>query len=72
MGPLNSSYETTRDYDGHGTHTLSTAEDNFIKGVSIFGNGYGIAKGVPLKPLLLPIKYVGLPWGAVSVLWPIF
>ncbi|XP_023553405.1 subtilisin-like protease SBT5.4 [Cucurbita pepo subsp. pepo] len=45
VGPLNSSYETARDDDGHGTHTLSTAGGNFVQRVSMFGNGYGTAKG---------------------------
>ncbi|KAM5582766.1 subtilisin-like protease SBT5.4 [Rosa sericea] len=44
-GPLNSSYSTVRDYDGHGSHTLSTAAGGFVPGVSVFGNGNGTTKG---------------------------
>ncbi|PQQ01477.1 subtilisin-like protease SBT5.4 [Prunus yedoensis var. nudiflora] len=44
-GPLNSSFSTARDYDGHGSHTLATAAGNFVPGVSVFGNGNGTAKG---------------------------
>ncbi|XP_022143461.1 subtilisin-like protease SBT5.4 [Momordica charantia] len=45
IGPLNASYETARDDEGHGTHTLSTAGGNFVSGASVFGNGNGTAKG---------------------------
>ncbi|XP_022932386.1 subtilisin-like protease SBT5.3 isoform X4 [Cucurbita moschata] len=55
-GPLNSSYETARDDNGHGTHTLSTAGGNFVEGVSIFGNGYGTAKGGSPKSLVAAYK----------------
>ncbi|XP_022932385.1 subtilisin-like protease SBT5.3 isoform X3 [Cucurbita moschata] len=55
-GPLNSSYETARDVDGHGTHTLSTAGGNFVKGVSILGNSYGTAKGGSPQALVAAYK----------------
>ncbi|KAH9793871.1 subtilisin-like protease SBT5.3 [Citrus sinensis] len=45
VGPLNSSFDTPRDKDGHGTHTLSTAGGNFVAKASVFGLGKGTAKG---------------------------
>nr|GLL29428.1 subtilisin-like protease SBT5.3 isoform X2 [Ipomoea trifida] len=44
-GPLNSSFFTPRDVDGHGSHTLSTAGGNFVHGANVFGFGNGTAKG---------------------------
>ncbi|KAJ4725401.1 Subtilisin-like protease [Melia azedarach] len=42
---LTPEYETGLDYNGHGTHTLSTAGGNFVANVSVLGHGYGTAKG---------------------------
>ncbi|KAF3321454.1 subtilisin-like protease SBT5.3 [Carex littledalei] len=43
--PLNISFQTPRDTDGHGTHTLSTAGGTFVASASFFGHGNGTAKG---------------------------
>ncbi|KAK7400076.1 hypothetical protein VNO78_11276 [Psophocarpus tetragonolobus] len=44
-GAVNSSFDTPRDKEGHGSHTLSTAGGNMVSGASVFGQGYGTAKG---------------------------
>ena len=42
---VNSSMETVRDYEGHGSHTLSTAGGNFVPGATLFGVANGTVKG---------------------------
>lgn len=45
VGALNSTFETPRDNEGHGSHTLSTAGGNMVAGANVFGFGNGTAKG---------------------------
>ncbi|XP_050225174.1 subtilisin-like protease SBT5.3 [Mercurialis annua] len=42
---LDSSFQTARDDNGHGTHTLSTAGGGFVRGANFLGSSYGTAKG---------------------------
>ncbi|XP_031377315.1 subtilisin-like protease SBT5.3 [Punica granatum] len=45
VGPLNATFDSPRDNEGHGSHTLSTAGGNFVPGASVFGYSKGTAKG---------------------------
>ncbi|KAM7497974.1 hypothetical protein LguiA_022388 [Lonicera macranthoides] len=42
---FNKSMENARDYEGHGSHTLSTAGGNFVRGATVFGVANGTVKG---------------------------
>ncbi|XP_073316160.1 subtilisin-like protease SBT4.13 [Primulina huaijiensis] len=39
------SYKTTRDIEGHGSHTASIAAGNYVKGTSFYGFADGTARG---------------------------
>lgn len=65
-GPLNSSFSTARDYDGHGSHTLATAAGNFVPGVSVFGNGNGTAKGGSPRARVAAYKVCWPPYEGVQ------
>lgn len=63
VGKLNSSFDTPRDNDGHGTHTLSTAGGNFVPRASVFGLGKGTAKGGSPKARVAAYKVCWPPQG---------
>lgn len=55
---------TSIDHNGHGTHTLSTAGGSFVPNVSLYGMGYGTAKGGSPKARLAAYKVCWKPNGA--------
>lgn len=42
---FNRTLNTARDYEGHGSHTLSTIGGTFVPGANVFGLGNGTAEG---------------------------
>jgi len=42
---FNGTLNTARDYEGHGSHTLSTIGGTFVPGANVFGFGNGTAQG---------------------------
>lgn len=62
-GSLNSSFDSPRDNEGHGSHTLSTAGGNFVAGASIYGFGRGTAKGGSPKARVAAYKVCWPPVG---------
>ncbi|KAG8385918.1 hypothetical protein BUALT_Bualt03G0095200 [Buddleja alternifolia] len=63
VGKLNSSYNTPRDTQGHGSHTLSTAGGNFVHGANVFGVGNGTVKGGSPKARVASYKVCWPPIG---------
>ncbi|CAK9151834.1 unnamed protein product [Ilex paraguariensis] len=63
VGPLNSSFDSPRDTEGHGSHTLSTAGGNFVPGANVFGFGNGTAKGGSPKARVATYKVCWPPVG---------
>ncbi|XP_027347006.1 subtilisin-like protease SBT5.3 [Abrus precatorius] len=62
-GPLRRSFQSPRDKEGHGSHTLSTAGGNRVPGVSVFGQGYGTASGGSPKARVAAYKVCWPPIG---------
>ena len=58
---LNLTYNSARDFDGHGSHTLSTAGGNFVDGANVLGNGNGTASGGSPKARVATYKVCWWP-----------
>ncbi|KAK7348319.1 hypothetical protein VNO80_22870 [Phaseolus coccineus] len=59
---FNRTLDTARDYEGHGSHTLSTIGGTFVPGANVFGFGNGTAEGGSPKARVASYK----------VCWPPF
>ncbi|WOH03087.1 hypothetical protein DCAR_0522479 [Daucus carota subsp. sativus] len=63
VGSLDPVYDTPRDIEGHGSHTLSTAGGSFVPGANVFGYGNGTAKGGSPKARVAAYKVCWPPEG---------
>ncbi|XP_042520494.1 subtilisin-like protease SBT5.4 [Macadamia integrifolia] len=63
LAAVGKTFNTTRDEDGHGTHTLSTTGGNFVQNVNIYGFGNGTASGGSPRARVASYKVCGVPVG---------
>ncbi|KAK1352491.1 hypothetical protein POM88_053430 [Heracleum sosnowskyi] len=63
VGSLDPSYNSPRDTDGHGSHTLSTTGGSFVPGANVFCYGNGTTKGGSPKARVAAYKVCWPPMG---------